>query len=84
MQINSSLDWHAVHSALRNQIGRLPYNSDLTRMLNNISNMVSELSSHEVTARRMNKMEYTKDKVDAINKAIDHLEKILLIAELMK
>ena len=84
MQINSSLDWHSVHSTLRSQIGRLPYNPDLTRMLNNISNMVSELSSHEVNARRMNKMEYTKDKVDAINKAIDHLEKIILIAELMK
>jgi hypothetical protein len=84
MQINSSLDWHSVHASLRSQIGRLPYNSDFTKMLNNISNMVSELSSAEVETRRINKPEYNKSKIDAINQAISHLEKLLLIAELMK
>jgi hypothetical protein len=83
MQIQSSLDWNSVHSELRNQIGQLPYNPDLRRMLNNISNMVSELSSLEVESRRINKPEYNKEKVDAINKAIDHLEKLLLIAKLI-
>jgi hypothetical protein len=83
MQIQSSLDWNNVHSELRNQIGQLPYNPDLRRMLNNISNMVSELSSLEVESRRINKPEYNKEKVDAINKAIDHLEKLLLIAKLI-
>ena len=84
MQISSSLDWHNVHSALRSQIGKLPYNQDFTKMLNNISNMVAALSSREVGARRLNKPEYSKEMVDEINKAIDHLEKLLLIAELMK
>jgi hypothetical protein len=84
MQINSSLDWHEVHSQLRAQINHLPYNPDLRRMLNNISNMVSELSQAEVLTRQINKPEYNKQKVDDINKAIDHLEKLLLIAELMK
>lgn len=84
MQITSSLDWHNVHSELRSQIGRLPYNPDFTKMLNNISNMVAELSSAEVETRRINKPEYNKSKIDAINKAIDHLEKLILIAELMK
>ena len=83
MQIQSSLDWNSVHSELRNQIGQLPYNPDLRRMLNNISNMVSELSSLEVEARRIHKPEYNKEKVDDINKAIDHLEKLLLIAKLV-
>ena len=83
MQIQSSLDWNSVHSELRTQIGQLPYNPDLRKMLNNISNMVSELSQREVETRRLNKPEYTKEKVDEINKSIDHLEKLLLIAKLV-
>ena len=83
MQIQSSLDWNTVHSELRRQIGQLPYNPDLRKMLNNISDMVSELSSREVETRRLNKPEYSKEKVDEINKAIDHLEKLLLVAKLM-
>ena len=83
MQIQTSLDWQAVHSELRKQIEQLSFNPDLRRMLNNISNMVSELSSAEVETRRINKPEYNKQKVDDINKAINHLEKLLLIAKLM-
>lgn len=83
MQIQTSLDWQAVHSELRKQIEQLSFNPDLRRMLNNISNMVSELSSAEVETRRINKPEYNKLKVDDINKAINHLEKLLLIAKLM-
>lgn len=83
MQIQTSLDWQAVHSELRNQIERLPFNPDLRKMLNNISNMVSELSSAEVETRRINKPEYNQPLVDKINKAIDHLEKLLLVAKLM-
>lgn len=83
MQIQNSLDWQAVHTELRTQLGQLPYNPDLRKMLNNISNMVSELSQEEVEARRISKMSYTDTKVLQINKAIDHLEKLLLIAKLM-
>lgn len=83
MQIQTSLDWQAVHSELRKQIEQLSYNPDLRRMLNNISNMVSELSQAEVETRRINKPEYNKEKVDSINQAINHLEKLLLIATLM-
>lgn len=83
MQIQTSLDWQAVHSELRKQIEQLSFNPDLRRMLNNISNMVSELSQAEVETRRINKPEYNKLKVDDINNAINHLEKLLLIAKLM-
>lgn len=83
MQIQTSLDWNSVHSELRTQIGQVPFNPDLRRMLNNITNMVSELSQLEVESRRINKPEYNKEKVDSINQAINHLEKLLLIAKLM-
>jgi glutamine synthetase type III len=84
MQIQSSLDWNDVQSELRRQIGQLPYNPDLWKMLNNLDYMVTDLSKAEVEARRYHKLEYTKPKVDAINQAIDHLEKLLLIAHLMR
>ena len=46
--------------------------------------MVSELSNLEVTARRTRVEHYVKEKVNEINKSIDHLEKLLLIAKLMR
>ena len=83
MKIQNSLDWQAAHSDLNTQLKQLSYNPDLRRMLNNITNMVSELSQAEVETRRLNRPEYNKEKVDDINKAIDHLEKLLLMAKLM-
>jgi len=84
MKITSSLDWHDVHTKLRTQINSLPYNPDLRKMLNNITNMVTELSKLEVDTRRTQKFSYTEKQVNEINQAIDHLEKLLLMAELMK
>ena len=83
MKIESSLDWNTVHSQLRIQISQLNYNPDLHKMLNNITNMVTVLSQLEVDARRTQKLSYAETKLNEINKAIDHLEKILLIAKLM-
>ena len=81
--INNSLDWNSEMYRLQLQIMNVGYNRDLQKMFNNISNMVTELSKLEVEARRIHKEEYTKEKVDEINKAIDHLEKLLLVAKLM-
>lgn len=83
MQITSSLDWYPVHTELLKQVNSIGYNPDLYKMFSNIHNMVIELSKAEVETRRINKPEYNKEKVDAINKAIDHLEKLLLVAKLM-
>jgi hypothetical protein len=84
MQIQTSLDWEKVGTELTVQLNRLPYNNDLRKLIHNIDIMIVDLSKAEVEARRIHKPEYTKDKVDKINKAIDQLEKWLLIAELMK
>ena len=46
--------------------------------------MVTELSKLEVETRRTQKFSYTEDQVNEINQAIDRLEKLILIAELMK
>ena len=84
VKIETSLDWGEVGGDLTRQLNKLPYNPDLRRFIHNIDIMVTELSKAEVEARRINKLEYTKEKVDSINNAIDHLEKLILIAELMR
>ena len=84
MQIKSSLDWSDVHTQLRNRLSNVPYNPDLVKILRNIGETVSQVSRLEVDARRTQKYSYLEKQVDMINKSIDHLEKLLLIAELMK
>lgn len=83
MEIKTALDWNDVHSELRAQLNVLPYNPDLRRMLNNITNMVTELSQLEVETRRTGKSVYTEKYLSEINESIDRLEKFLLIAKLM-
>jgi hypothetical protein len=83
MKIETSLDWGEVGGELTRQLNKLPYNQDLRKVINNIDHMIVDLSKAEVEARRINKPQYTKEKVDAVNKAIDHLEKLILIATLV-
>jgi hypothetical protein len=83
MKIERAIDWDKVSDDLRSQLGTIGYNPDLRRMFSNIGSMVSELSKLEVTFRRTQKYSMLDDKVAEINKAIDHLEKLILMAKLM-
>ena len=84
MKIERALDWNKVSSDLSSQMNGIGYNPDLHRMHKNIDKMVSELSKLEVNLRRTGKFEMLDDRVSEINKAINHLEKLLLMANLMK
>jgi hypothetical protein len=84
MKIEKATDWQDILTKLRSQMLSIGYNPDLNKMLNNISSMVNELSKLEVDARRTRIEHYAKEKVNEINKSIDHLEKLLLIAQLMR
>jgi hypothetical protein len=84
MKIEVALDWQEVRDTIRTEIHLAGYNPDLNKMLKNVDLMVTELSKLEVSARRINSTTFTKTKVDEINKAIDHLEKLALIAKLMR
>ncbi len=83
MKITHAVDWDRVGHDLLMQLNAINYNPDLRLMLKNITGMVTELSKLEVSARRINKDTYTKDHVEKINQAIDHLEKLILMAKLM-
>jgi hypothetical protein len=84
MEIQTSLDWQRINSDLTSQLSSVGYNPDLHKMLANISKMVFELSNLEVEARRLKSSLRTDVKVTDINKAINHLEKLILMATLMR
>jgi len=84
MKIERAIDWNQVSIDLSSQMTGIGYNPDLQKMYKNINKMVDELSKLEVGMRRVQKFSMLDDKVAEINKAINHLEKLLLMANLMK
>lgn len=82
MKIKHAIDFQSLD--LKRELDSIGYNPDLRKMYNNITNMVTELSKLEVTARRINRDSYTIHLLEKINAAIDHLEKLILMAKLMK
>lgn len=84
MKIERAIDWNQVSIELSAQMNGIGYNPDLHRMHKNIDKMVSELSRLEVNLRRTGKFEMLNDKVAGVNSAINHLEKLVLMANLMK
>lgn len=84
MKIERAIDWNGVCGTISCDLAYIGYNPDLHRLYQNIGKMVTELSKLEVTFRRTQKYSMLEDKVAEINKAIDHLEKLILIAKLMR
>ena len=84
MKIEKAIGWGTVSIQLQAQMNQAGYNPDLNKMLRNIDLMVTELSKLEVGFRRIHKSNMTDDRVNEINKAISHLEKLILMASLMK
>jgi hypothetical protein len=84
MKIEISTDWQEVYRKLRLEMNAVGHNADLYRMLGNIDKMVSELSKIEVEARRTRSTVLYREKLESINYAIDRLEKLVIMAKLMK
>jgi hypothetical protein len=84
MKIQRAIDWNQVSIDLSSQMNGIGYNPDLVRMHRNLDKMVTELSKLEVNLRRTGKFEMLDARVAEINKAINHFEKLLLMANLMK
>jgi hypothetical protein len=84
MKIEQATDWQEVKSSLLKQMQSIGYNPDFNKMIKNIDSMITGLSKIEVEARRIRKSKLVQNQLDEINKAIDHLEKLLLIAQLMR
>ena len=67
---------------LRNQIRSLNYNKDLHKYLANLNYLVAELGSAEVKARQSHKFSITEEPREKLSKAVDYLEKLIIIARL--
>lgn len=84
MKIETALDWQEASIQISKDLNRIGYNPDLRKMFNNLQLMVTELSKLEVNGRRLKSNNFTQTQVEKINKAIDHLEKLILMGLLMK
>ena len=84
MKIEQATDWQEVKSSLLKQMQSVGYNPDFNKMIKNIDSMITVLSKVEVDARRIRNSRLVQNNLADINKAIDHLEKLLLMAQLMK
>lgn len=80
---NTAMEASLIVLDLRKQLNRLPYNADLRKLLNNISEMNKQLSRIEVEARQTHKThKFDAYKNEMVN-AIKHLEQLILMAKLM-
>lgn len=84
MTINQATDWQNASITLRKQLSNIGYNPDLQKMYKNIETMVSELSKLEVDSRRTNNHTKINEKLSSVNNAIQHLEKLIIMAQLMR
>jgi hypothetical protein len=84
VKIETSTDWQEIHRLLRVEMKSIGYNQDLEKMVRNIDKMVADLSRLEVLVRRTRNTVLHTEKVEQINLTIDHLRKLVLMAQLMR
>ncbi len=84
MELKTATDWQALHALLRSKLHAAGFNNDLQRLLNNITDMVSEFSKLEVEACRIHKDTNLVGPREQINQSIKRLDQLLLMAQLMR
>ena len=82
-RFNNSIEAQKLVTELRDRLKKMPYNPDLKRYCNNLDKMVSDLGSLEVEARRSRKIEKYKMQAAKLEKAVAHLQQLMLIHQLM-
>lgn len=84
MNIQTALEGREVCDQLKKDLAKLRYNPDLVKMLRNIENMVTEVSKLEVLCRRSHNRTILETPLLKLNQSIDHLQKLILVAQLME
>ena len=86
---NTAVEASEIVRDLHSQHLRLPHNSDIYRLISNISTMVTNLSKMEVAARNVRNVRNHSAKLavenckQEIEQAIKHVQHLLLMAKLM-
>lgn len=83
MEIKTSLDVITVCDKLRKDLGKINYNPDLRKMLQNIEQMGHEISKLEVECRRTKNNTRLIEPLNQINNSVKHLEQFIFLATLM-
>jgi hypothetical protein len=84
MQIQTALEGREICDQIRKDLAKLRYNPDLAKMLRNIEYMVTEVSKLEVICRRSHSRGVLETPLKNLNTSIDHLRKLILVAQLME
>ena len=79
---HTALEASKIVDELRKQVRTLNYNKDLYKYLANLNYLVADLGSAEVKARKSHKSSITDEPREKLSKAIDYLEKLIIIARL--
>lgn len=82
--IKKATDWQTISINLRKNLNSVGYNPDLQKIYSNIEKMISHLSKLEVEYRRTNKFTDVEEQLNKINSSLNHLEKLILMAQLMR
>lgn len=84
-EIQTSLDWPAVQTAIEAPVYRMKkYTDEMLKMSKNIGYMVNELSKEEVNCRRHSKQTTKhKEMVDNINEEIANYERMITFGILL-
>lgn len=78
-EFNTAIEARAIIDDLAKQSRKLNYNPQYKIFLNNLNNMVNDLSTAEVIARQSKKPGLTEKPKKKLADSIDYFEKLLLI-----
>lgn len=81
-KFTTAIEASKIVDELRSQIRTLNYNKDLYKYLANLNYLVADLGSAEVKARQSHKFSITDEPREKLSKAVDYLEKLIIIARL--
>lgn len=82
-EIHTAISFRQKSEDLRKLLRSIRYNPDLHKMLKNIDSMITELSKLEASCRHHTKRYHLEEPMIKVNKSLDHLEKLILVAKLM-
>lgn len=84
MHIQCTADGRNICGQLLRELNKMKYNPELYKILRNIEKMVTDVSIKEVVCRRRKNWATLSEPLDKLNSAVDHLEKLILIAKLIE
>lgn len=82
-EIHTAISFRQKSEDLRKLLRSIRYNPDLHKMLKNIDSMITELSKLEASCRHHTKRYHLEEPTKKIEKSLDHLEKLIIVAKLL-